>query len=181
MGEHELAKEIEELGALYKVGVGNPKLCALASSTSGNKRSIYISIVITTSNVIQILLFGTLVRALPQIESIRFIWGCPETTTIIFNSWLSVTAILSAIIRTIAVSSFTKHDEVLYISPIPDQPADPTDSRTACQKCSVMHVEAAPVKSSRITRAIARIGEMGGFFFRCRMYAIPSFIPHFLG
>lgn len=144
--------------------MGKSEALRSRSPTTENKRSIYISLVITTSNVIQILLFGTLVRALPQIESIRFIWGCPETTTIIFNSWLSVTAVLSAIIRTIAVSSFTKHDEVLHISPIEIQVADTTGTRTACQKCSVMRVEVAPVKSSRFTRAIARIGEMGAFF-----------------
>ncbi|KAI5847654.1 hypothetical protein DFP73DRAFT_348265 [Morchella snyderi] len=170
-GEHELAKEIEELGALYRGGVGNKKLCALASSTSENKRSIYISLVITASNIAQILLFGTLVRVLPQIENILFIWGCPETTAIIFNSWLSVTAVLSAIIRTIAVSSFTKHDEILHISPIPDHPTENTDTRppSPCQICSVMHVEVAPVKSSRMMRAVARVGETGRFFFRCRI------------
>lgn len=182
----QLSGEIDELARLYdETGAvkaaedeapiarvwGNKELRRLASEIHGNKRSIYISLVITTSNVIQILLFGTLVRALPKIEEIRFIWGCPETTTIIFNSWLSVTAVLSAIIRTIAVSSLAKHDEVLHISPELGRPIVPTD-KPPCDQCSVINLNYSKEGPWGVfTRASDRVNEFGRFFFRCK---IPS-------
>lgn len=105
---------------------------------------IFIIFTIACYSSLQVILFGTLVRALPKIEDILFIWACPGWSAVIFNAWLGVTAVLAAILRTINVSSFlNKDDEVLHITPLPR-----TRLSEHCQECSattrVPHLRLSP-------------------------------------
>lgn len=81
--------------------------------------------------IAQLTLFGILVRALPMIDDITFIWICPEYE--VFTWWLGLTAVISGFIRTIAASDRWNSYEVLHLSPLPP----PSFRLLGCKNCSV--------------------------------------------
>jgi hypothetical protein len=99
-------------------------------------RRIKIAVMIFFFCLLQITLFGILVRGLPMIDDIQFIWACPLQSSSYFTWWLGGTAVGAGLIRTSYSSSISVGSEAFQLSPLLNDQNEILDPK-GCERCSI--------------------------------------------
>lgn len=129
------------LPALCRLYDTPPRLMELRGRVLKHRRPERLVVTLLTIGftIVQLILFGVIVLALPVIDDIQFIWICEGSS--IFIWWVGGAAMISGIFRTFIVSSFVAKDEVFHLSMLPcDIPL------VRCEGCSVA-VELPPART----------------------------------
>lgn len=86
--------------------------------------------------LLQITFFGILVRGLPMIDDIEFIWACPLQSSSYFTWWVGGTAVGAGLIRTSYSSSAVVDSEIFKLSPVHNNQNEMLDPK-GCEICSI--------------------------------------------